>query len=262
MTSDARRVVATGLIAVAVSAGCRSSERQAADAARNSSQVAATAEQKKLWEEAADNGAAPGLERVQVPSEPVRDRERLQGPAGPAKPPQAVEIPEGVLSEIRILTYPKNPYASYMGQATVGDAKGEIIPLDLGAAGTMTLLVRAGDRRLPLKQNDVVDVWYQVSKDPDVPDDVIAIRMLKGGPGIAHVVRGESKLVQFTVPLFDVTAVQQDGQGLPVSMSVPAFKDKAMTFTSGEMKPIDTNVMALVVGSIRFTLNVLVWSNP
>ena len=260
MTSPARRVLLTGLIALAVSAGCRSSERQAAEAARNSSQTAATAEQKQLWQDAADNGA-PGLERVPVPSEPVRPRARVQVPAGQSKP-QPVEIPKGVRSEIRILTYPKDPFASYMGQATVGAAAGETIPLDLGAAGTLTLLVRAGDRRLPLKQNDVVDVWYQVSKDPDVPDDVIAIRMRNGGPGIAHVVRGESKLVQFTVPLFDVTAVQQDGQGLPVSISVPAFKDKAMTFTTGETKSVDTNVMALVVGSTRFTLNVLVWSNP
>ena len=261
MTSDARRVLVAGLIAVAVSAGCQSSERQAAEAARNSSEVAVTPEQKQLWQNAAENGA-PGLERVPVPSEPVRPRERLQVPAGQAKPPRPVEIPEGVHSEIRILTFPTNPFATYMGQATVGEAKGETIPLDLGTAGTMTLLVRAGERRLPLKKDDVVDVWYHVSQDPEVPDDVIAIRMMNGGPGIAHVVRGGSTPIQVTVPLFDLTAIQQNKPGLPVSMISPSLKDKAVTFTSGEMKPIDTNVTAMVVGSIRSTLNVLVWSNP
>ena len=261
MTSDAARVMLTGLLALAVSAGCRSADREAAEAARNSSQVATTPEQKQLWQNAADNGDAPGLERVPVPGEPVRRRERVQAPAGQSKQ-QPVEIPKGVRSEIRILTYPKDPFASFMGPATVGDANGETIPLDLGSAGTLTLLVRAGDRRLPLKKNDVVDVVYQVSQDPEVPDDVIAIRMMKGGPGIAHVVRGGSKPLQATVPLFDITAAQQDEQGLPVSITAPSFKGKAMTIAMGETRSVDTTVMVLVVGSTPSALNVLVWSNP
>ena len=64
------------VIALAIAAGCRSSERQAAEAARNSSQVAVSPEQQQLWQEAAKEGATPGLERVPVPQEPVRSRDR------------------------------------------------------------------------------------------------------------------------------------------------------------------------------------------
>ena len=71
MTSYGRWDASAGIIALALAVGCDSPERQAAEAARNSSEVAVTAEQKQLWQDAADRGDTPGLQRVPVLEDPV-----------------------------------------------------------------------------------------------------------------------------------------------------------------------------------------------
>jgi len=260
VTSGVRRITSAGLVALVMAAGCRSSERQAAEAARNSSQVAVTEEQKQLWQDAAENAGAPGLQRVPVPQDPVRDRERPVIPSNPV-PPQPVTIPPEVISQIRIAGSPKGPLGDYKGPATVGEAKGDMIPLTLGSGATLTLLVRAGGKPLPVTKGDVVDVFYKNRQDPEVPDEAIAIRT-KSGAGIAHVARAAPKVVDLTVPLFDVFAQQVEEPGLPVSITALNFKDSA-TFSDGQTRPLG-NLMVMVLGSTSspFTLNVMVWRNP
>src|SRR5215510_16255069 len=117
------RWLAGFLIAVTISPGCRrSAAAQAADAAKNSSQLAASKEQAQLWQTAADKGS-PGLERVPVAPEPIAKR-RGQSPPGRSTPvpPQPVVIPPGVQSSIRIVGFPAQPNNSYEGAATVVDA--------------------------------------------------------------------------------------------------------------------------------------------
>ena len=258
MTRTARRVTSAGLIALSIGAGCRSSDRQAVEAAQSSSQVAVTPEQKRLWEDAAEKGDVPGLQRVPVPQDPVRDRERPVIQSKPV-PPQRVTIPTDVVSQIRIVKYPNDPFATFKGTATVANADGDRIDLDLGPAGTLGLLARANKQPLPVSKTDVVDVFYQPRQVPEIPNDVISIRT-KSGAGIAHVVKGDDEAVQLLVPLFDVTVIQLDKPGLPVNIIAPGFKDPT-TFTMGVTTSVD-NLMVRIVGSTRFTLNVLVWRNP
>lgn len=178
-------------------------------------------------------------------------------------PSQTVTIPKDVISQIRILTHPADS-TNYKGSATVGAVVGETITLNLGTGGTLTILARAGGKSLPVAMKDVVDVFYQERVDPDVPDDVIAIRT-KSGAAIANVIRVGSAPLKLAVPLFDVSLVQQDKPGIaepPVLITAPSFKDAA-TFSTGEMKSVG-DAMALVVGSTSspFMVNVLVWRNP
>lgn len=241
--------------------GCRPSpERQAAEAAQNVSEAAATKEQAQLWQDAAGRGDAPGLERVPVVQEPIRNRQAIQQPSPPSRPVprQPVTIPKGVIAEIRILTYPKDPFANYAGPATVIDTTGDEIRVDLGAAGTLTLLARANFNPISLAANEVVQVAYLARQDPRVPDEAIAIRTA-GGAGIAHVVRGGNQAVQLDVPLFGITAFQVDKPGLPVQVSGAGFKGE--DFTSGQTKTAGDATVS-VVGSVPFTLNVMVWRNP
>ena len=260
MTASVRRITSAGLVALVMAAGCRSSERQAAEAARKSSQVATTTQQKELWEDAADKGDAPGLQRVPVPQDPVRDRERPVIESKPV-PSQPVTIPGEVISQIRIVQHPKDPLTDYKGPATVGEAKDNIIPLTLGSGATLTLLVRAGGKPLPVAKGDVVDVFYKTRQDPDVPDEAIAIRT-KSGAGIALVARSAPKVVDLSVPLFDVFAQQVEKPGLPVSITALNFKDSA-TFSDGQSRSLgDLMVMVLGSTSSPFTLNVMVWRNP
>ena len=260
MTGHAGWLIAAALLGAFVSSGCNASpEEQAAEAAQNASEVAVTSEQAQLWQDAAGRGA-PGLERVPVVQEPIQRRETIQQPSPPSRPvpQQPITIPREVLSEIRILTYPKVSQADYSGPATVIDTAGDQIRLDLGAAGTMTLLARAGGKPLPFAAKETVQVVYQVRKDSRFPDDVIAIRGASGA-GIAHVVRDSDQPVELTVPLFGITARQKDEPGLPVQFNGGGFKGDDLTM--GQIRS-SNEAAVLVVGSLQYTLNVLVWRNP
>ena len=279
MSAHRRRAAAAGTFALAITIGCDSSERQAAEAARNTSDVAVTAEQKQLWQEAADRGDTPGLQRIPVLEQPVAQRARTQAPAAPSKPAPApqITIPQGVRSEIRILVYPNDPFASYTGPAQVAsvDKTGERIELTLpGKLGTLTLLVRVDTKQLSLMAGDMVDVAYRARRRPQVPDDVIAIRTTGGG-GIAHVMQGGNTPVQnVAIPLFNFTVGQRDEPGLPVQISGPNLKP--MDLAMGQVSPVGGGVVVRILGSTgvpqganagqlegaRFTVNVMVWRVP
>lgn len=281
MTSYGRWDASAGIIALALAVGCDSPERQAAEAARNSSEVAVTAEQKQLWQDAAGRGDTPGLQRVPVLEDPVAQRARSQAPAAPSQPAPApapqITIPEGVRNEIRILVYPNDPFASYTGPARVAsvDKTGERIELTLpGKLGTLTLLVRVDTKQLAVMAGDMVDVAYRARQLPQVPNDVIAIRTAGGG-GIAHVMQGGNAPVQnVAIPLFNFTVGQRDEPGLPVQISGPNLKP--MDLAMGQVSPVGSGVMVRILGSTgvqqgtnvgqvegaRFTVNLMVWRVP
>jgi hypothetical protein len=278
-------VVSAGIIVLAVAVGCQSSERKAAEAARNTSEVAASAEQKQLWQDAADKGLAPGLQRVPVVTDPVAARVRAQVPAAPPNPaPPQVTITAGVRNELRILVYPDNPFESYTGPATVTkiEQNGDLIHLELppakpsGKPRTLALLVRIDTKRLPVKVGEMVSVAYRVREDPQMPNDEIAIRITGGGAGIAHVIRGSKvRIMQSGIPLFGLNAAQADDQpGAPVQFTGIGLKP--IDLRMGQTGQVDVGVVARVLGSdapgpgalpgltegAPFTLNVMVWKVP
>lgn len=272
------------LIALTMAVGCESSERQAAKAARNVSAVAVSVKQKELWKDAADKGTAPGLQRVPVLQEPVTQRTRSQAPAAQPKPSPAppVMIPAGVRNEIRVLTYPTDPYQSYTGPAKVDDIvdqKRENLRLALpGKLGQLTLLVRVGFKPLPLMAGDTVDVAYQLRRNPQMPNDVIGIRISGGvnaGAGIVHVMQGStSSISQINIPLFNLTAQQVNQPGFPVLILGPNLKGEPLRM--GEQMDAGGGAVVRVIGSTGpdkatnpgliegapFTMNVMVWRVP
>ena len=283
MTSVARSARPVALVlALTISISCRSaSERQAADAAENTAQVATTPEQRQLWQEAADQDRAPGLERVPVVEEPITQRTRSQAPSQPI-PSQSVTIPQGVQNQIRVLVHPANPFQSYTGRARVSaiDPNDRVrVTLELGDTRTLTVLARVNGDPLPLMADEIVSVVYETGRDPRVPNDVIAIRKENGGAGIAHVVRGSNQpLKGVDIPLFGMSVTQSDAPGLaqpPVVFSGPALKGN-VDMAMGRTEPVGGNVSLRVVGSAGlaqdtdkgliegspFTINVLVWRVP
>lgn len=280
MTAQARRVASAGTIALAIAIGCNSPERQAAEAARNSSELAVTAEQKQLWQDAANRGDAPGLERVPVLQDPVAQRAPSQAPAVPSKPapPPQPTIPQGVRNEIRVVVYPNDPFATYTGPAKVEDVdkSGERIQLALpGKLGMLTLLVRIDTKPLPVMVGDMVDVSYRARQNPRVPNDAIAIRAA-GGAGIAHVMNGGNGPVQnVSIPLFNLNVEQRDEAGLPVRISGPNVP-KPIDLAVNQIDSVGGGIMVRVLGSAGvqkgtnvgliegapFTLNVMIWRVP
>lgn len=282
MTPRARQVASAGLIALTIAVGCRSPERQAAKAARDTSQTAVTPEQKQLWQDAADKGDAPGLQRVPVVQDPVAQRTRSQVPGGQPKPGPPITIPPGTEHELRIVVYPDDPFESYTGRATVAqiEQNGDFIELQLppGAAGkprTLALLVRIDTNRLPVKVGEVVEVAYQLRRNPQVPNDVIAIRN-SAGAGIGHVMQGANVLVQAVIPLFALNARQIDNQPTaPVQFTGAGVGPKPVDLTVGQTALVN-GLTVRVLGSIvapgkappgltegsPFTLNVMVWRVP
>jgi hypothetical protein len=277
----ARLIAFAGTIAVALAVGCDSPERQAAAAAEDTSQVAATPEQKQLWQDAADKGDTPGLQRVPIPPEPVIQRAPSQAPGAQPKPqPPSITITPGVRNELRVVLYPDDPFQRYTGPARVTkvEQNGERIEVQLppGASGTprtLALLVRLGTKPLPVKVGEMVDVAYQLRRDPQLPEDAIGIRN-SAGAGIVHVIQGGNVLVQAVIPLFGLNAKQVDNQpGSPVQFIGVTLKP--IDLTIGQTSPVD-GAMARVIGNTvpagkpvpgltegaPFTLNVMVWRVP
>lgn len=269
-------------LALTIVISCRSSaEREATDAAENTAEVATTPEQRQLWQEAADQGQAPGLERVPVVEEPITQRTRSQAPSQPI-PPQAVTIPQGVQNQIRVLVHPANPFLGYTGRARVSaiDPNDRVrVTLELGDTRTLTVLVRVNGDPLPLSVDESVSVAYETGRDPRVPNEVIAIRKENGGAGIAHVVRGGNEAMKAVdIPLFFMSVTQNPAPGLAepsVIFSGPPLKDN-IGMSMGRTQPVGGNVWLRVVGSTGlaqdtdrgliegspFTINVLVWRVP
>jgi hypothetical protein len=271
-----------GAIALALGAACNSPERQAAAAARDASEVAATPEQKQLWQDAADKGDAPGLQSVPIPQEPVIQRRPSQAPGAQPKPqpPQSITIAPGVRSELRVVLYPEDPFERYTGPARVTkvEQNGDRIEVQLppGASGTprtLALLVRISSKPLPVKVGEMVDVAYQVRRDPQVPDDAIGIRN-SAGAGVVHVIRGGNVLVQAVIPLFGLNVKQVDNQpGGPVQFIGASLK--AIDLTMGQTSPVEGATARVVSSTVPpgkpvpglnegapFTLNVMVWRVP
>jgi len=282
VTPRARQVASTGVIALTIAVGCRSPEREAAAAARDVSEVAVTPEQKQLWQDAADKGDAPGLQRVPVVQDPVAQRTRSQVPGGQPQPAPPITITPGTRHELRILVYPDDQYEIYTGPARVAkvEQNGDLIELQLppGAAGkprTLALLVRIETKPLPVKVGEMVDVAYQLRRNPQVPNDVIAIRN-SAGAGIGHVMQGANVLVQAVIPLFALNARQIDNQPTaPVQFTGAGVGPKPVDLTVGQTALVN-GLTVRVLGSIvapgkappgltegsPFTLNVMVWRVP
>ena len=211
-------------------------------------------------------------------------RTRSQAPGAQPKPTPStpITIPAGVRNEIRVMTYPTDPYQPYTGPARVEDIvdqKGERLRLALpGKLGQLTLLVRVGSKPLPVMVGETVNVAYQLRRNPQMPNDVIGIRKSAGasaGVGIVHMMQGStSPIKQIDIPLFNLTAQQVNQPGFPVLILGPNLKGEPLGM--GQQMDAGGGAVVRVIGSTGsdkavspgliegapFTLNVMVWRVP
>lgn len=262
-------VLAGGALTVAACAR-QTPARQAADTARREATVAATAEQARLWREAADKGLTAGLQRLPVVERPVERRSQSQA-VSQQVPAQPVVIPAGVLSAVRILAAPALSAEGFVGSAAVRSVADDRLDLDLGLQRILAVLARAGGKPIPTSAGDTVQVDYHVRTDPRVPRDVLAIRTT-AGKGIVSVVQGGNGPVTVTVPLFGLTARQI---GSPPSMSVDVgVGDAHRTMAAGETAQIG-GLNVTLLGSSAYTgesaeriegspysINLIAWPSP
>ena len=264
------------LMALAVCAGCGSPESRAAEAAENTSELAASAKQKQLWQDAADKGHAPGLERVPTVQNPVEQRKPPSQPGTSTPvPPQAVTIPPDVPSSIRILDFPPDPGKGYEGPATVVDVAGDRVHLDLGAKRILTVLARAGGRPIRLSAGETVSVTYLQRRGPRDQRTAIGI-LTANGFGIVQTAESSTNPVDLNVPLFNVNAKQRGSdpaEGVRI-IAGPGLAPQDLKL--GEIRTIG-GVTVFVVGSAGiakgapavpiegrkpYALNVMVWKVP
>ena len=271
MTPGLRQTTTLAAISLAILAGCKSSERRAAEAARNNSQLAASAEQKKLWQDVADKGAAPGLERVPVVQEPVERRQRPTGGKSAPVPAQPITIPPAVLNSIRIVDYPAEPAKSYEGPATVVGTAGDLIRLDLGSKRSLSVLARVNKGSIPVAMGETVRVAYMSQRGPQDQHTVIGI-LTAAGAGIVNVVQAGLNPVTVNVPLFNITAKQGTQPTSLIGVSGPNFS--AQDMSPGAIATVG-KVTVFIVGSAGgqgpgvaliegkpYALNVMVWKVP
>jgi len=263
------------LMALAVCLGCGSPESRAAEAAESTSQLAASTKQKQLWQDAADNGHAPGLERVPKVQNPVEPRKQPSQPGTSTPvPPQAVTIPPDVPSSIRIVGFPSDPGKTYEGPATVVDAAGDRVQLDLGAKRILSILARAGGRPIRLTAGETVSVTYLQNRGPR--DQRVSIGILTAnGFGIVQAAESSDNPVDLKVPLFNVNAKQRGSDPAEGVRVIVAPGVAPEDLKPGEIKTI-AGVTVFVVGSAGiskgapavpiegkpYALNVLVWKVP
>ena len=260
-------------LAVAIAPGCRQSpESRAAEAAENTSELAVSQQQAQLWQNAAAKGS-PGLERVPTVEQPVE--RRRQSPPGRSTPVprQPITIPSGVQNSIRIVEFPADPAKSYEGPATVVDASGDRIRLDLGSKRILTVLAQAGGAPVRVAAGETVRVAYRSDIDPLAQDVIIGIRNAAGA-GIVNVVRAGIKPVEAIVPLFNVTAQQTGTEPTsPVRISAPGLAPRDLiTGQIGDFGGFSVFIVGSAgvgkgadvaqIDGTPYALNVMVWKVP
>ena len=271
-----RRVSSGACIALMLIAlGCgKSAEEKAAENAGQASNTAVSQNQKQLWQDVADKGGAPGLERVPVAPSPIDQRRATTGTQSVPVPPQPITLPRSVENTIRILDHPPNPAMSHDGSATVLVATGDTIQVDLGAKRTLSVLARLRGQPIPMPADRMVDVAYASRRGPTGQRSVIGIRV-GSGAGIVHVMESSDDPLDIDIPLFNLHAKQLgSAPGSLIQMTGgPGVTPRELK--PGAVMPVG-DAIVFIVGSAGVTpgtdpgliegrpyaLNVMVWKLP
>jgi hypothetical protein len=204
-------------------------------------------QQARLWKEAADKGATAGVERLQMPSRPVQNRERPAA-ANRSLSPQNVTIPAGVQGAVRVLSAPEVEPSGFSGVAEVARVEGERIDLNLGQNRILAIHARARGSALQTKVGERVQVDYRVRTDPFDRRQILAVRTT-AGDGIVSVLEGGPKPVAVQVPLFRLVASQT---GSPQKGSMPVevrVGDVRRTMTQGQIAEFPGLTVGLLASS-------------
>jgi hypothetical protein len=247
--------------------------------ANEQSQLSTTPEQKRLWQQAADQKQAPGLTNLDQGSQPVQARQLLTA-ADQAIPPQGTGLIEpNVKNAVRIVET-AGLQDEYGGSATVKGItnNGEQLLLDLGNNRSVMLQARVDGKALLLMPNAAVTIDYRVRNDESNRRQIFALSG-PNGVGVARVSETGPMPIAVSVPLFLLDATQsvpssgRGGRGGPAQAVVNVRVAGAVqTLTSGQTvqfggvtvtvlgsrSPTGTRVDRLLEGG-AYSLELIAW---
>ncbi len=200
------------LIAVlpGVIAACSRSDidhgRDAKSTIEAQSRLAATQEQKRLWQAVAGHTSASGLDKLPLVENPVAPRLRVtvQDRRVQAQPSG---FPKDLIAGVEVISAPQLPEARFTGVAQVARIEGERVDLELGERRIMSLRLRAGSIPLRILSDETVGLDYRLAEDPSGHRAIVAVR-IQNGDGVASAVESGRAPIAFQVPLFDLSAMQ------------------------------------------------------
>jgi len=176
--------------------------------ANDLSQHSTTPEQKRLWQQAADQKQAPGLTNLDQGNQPVQARQ-LVTPPDQAIPPQGTGmLAPNVKSAVRIVET-AGLQNEYGGPATVTgiNNNGEQLLLDLGNNRSVMLQARVDGKALSLLPNAAVTIDYRVRNDESNRRQIFALSG-PNGVGVARITETGPMPIAVSVPLFLMEAKQ------------------------------------------------------
>jgi hypothetical protein len=223
--------------------GCRRSP-DSKIAAQLSAQ-ATTPEQTRLWQQAADQRLATGLQKLEKTDRPVTARQS-SAVANQAVGTQSVSpsFPTSVANALRITSTAGLDNANLSGPATVTDvdASGEQLTLDLGNKKTITFIARIGGRPFGVARAAKLSVEYHARDQRLNRLQILAVRAMDG-TGIARITETGRKPLTVSVPLFDLEATQSGQSYTSVDVRVGSAR---RTLAPGDT----TQVGGMTVGVI------------
>lgn len=199
------KMVLIALIAILVTA-CPARVKPPQDAGGVGQEQAALAVdpgQVKLWQEAAGNGARPGIEALLVEHEVVRKRKLIVVAEQPMTS-ERVAFPEAVSSGMRVLAVPKVPEA-YAGAARVRTMEQEFIDLDLGDGRILSLQAKVDGNPLRVRVGETAQLLLRRG-DPYQRNDILAVKLEQDD--LIHALVSDPEPVSLSIPSHGLAAEQ------------------------------------------------------
>jgi hypothetical protein len=242
------------IVALLGAAACaRQDEKQqltTANTAEQMSKLAATPEQAELWKAA--GARSDSLDQVPIVTQPVQTRARVEAPNQAAEAqvttPQAAEAP----NTARVLAVSELSEGAYRGPARIVNVQGDRVELDLGQNRRLAAVLRVRAAALQAKAGETVQVEFRRREDPHNRAEVLAVRAA-GGQNIVSVLEGDTKPVQVTVALFQLTARQvgETARGtMPVEVRIGSERK---TLTQGQTADFAGGITVGIVASQAVT---------
>jgi hypothetical protein len=240
--------------------------------ARRFAAEAVTAEQGRLWEQAAQRGT-PGLERLPIPARPLERRERA-GAAAQAVPSGTPTLPPGVVSVARVVATSETGPWEFSGKATVLDVNGDRVNVSLDGGRTLSFLARLAGQPLGVVAQQVVDLTFK--SRPGVFDrrQILAIRTASG-QFIASVVENGNAPVSVSLALPSLTfTASQTGQPFNGAMNVVVVvngdKGDVSPGRSAQIGGLSINLLGSLAraaggaagDSGAYSIDLIAWQNP
>ena len=171
------------------------------------SKLATTPEQARLWQQAADQGIAAALLKLERPGESVRSRQTSSAANQAIPQAQGSVIPAGVVGGLRIISTSGLANAEFVGPARIVAVTGEQLSLDLGNKRTITFQARVDGQALGVSPGQTVRLEYRVRNERFNRRQIVAVRA-PAGPGIARITETGPSPVSVSVSSFGLVATQ------------------------------------------------------